>query len=261
MGRPDESKQRIYHHQVLARAAEKRNDQLGEIYRERLLPKMEFIYAGLDELCDKLKRQEAGISANYFIEGLGRFERLVQSDYRLSADSLIEINEITFSFCCAAEGELSVRIEGKKNVDRYMQLLNDSQLRFKAQFTKDETGFVTGAKLIIERFIPVTYTLKIDVENMAIAMRIGNYETLGETASQFSPEAITENFMHNLGEHIMRRNKGFFSMDLSEVQRRRIRARVLYEQQQRAAELEAADKRAMADEPRKKGFFTRLMGR
>jgi hypothetical protein len=67
--------------------------------------------------------------------------------------------------------------------------------------------------------------------------------------------------MKNLSEYVARRNKGFFNLDLPEIERRRIRAKVMYEQQQRAAELAAAEKYNSESEPRKKGFFTRLIGR
>lgn len=102
---------------------------------------------------------------------------------------------------------------------------------------------------------------KVDAQNASIELRIRNYETLGEACLQFSPESITEDFMKNLAEYVARRNKGFFSLDLPEIERRRIRAKVLYEQQQRAAELEAAEKNTIEKEHRKKGFFNRLIGR
>lgn len=261
MGSLDEAKRQVNQRQIMARAAEKRSDQLNLIYRERILPKMEFIYSGLRGLSEELNRPTAPIVANYFIEGLGRLEHLVQSDYRVSADSLTETNEITFAYRCAAAGELSVYIEGKKNVDMYMDLLKDNKLRFKGRFIKDDTDFVTGAKFIITRYVPVSLMFKVDAVNAMIEMRIRNYATLGESCLQFSPESITEDFMKNLADYIARKNRGFFSLDLPEIERRRIRAKVLYEQQQRAAELEAADKMRAADEPRKKGFFTRLMGR
>ena len=260
MGSLDEAKRQGYQRQIMVKAAAQRSDQLNLIYRERILPKMEFIHAGLRNLSERLNRAEASVVANYFIEGLGRLDNLVQSDYRVSADNQLEINEITFAYRCSAEGELSVYIEGKKNVDMYIDLLKDNKLKFKGKFTKDETGFVTGAKFIIHRYVPVSFLFRVDADNATIELRIRNYETLGEACLQFSPESITDEFMKNLAEYIARKNRGFFSLDLPEIERRRIRAKVLYEQQQRAAELEAADKMRTAEEPRKKGFFSRLMG-
>jgi len=261
MGSLDESKRQLYQRQIMSQAAEKRTDHLNLVYRERILPKMEFIYSGLGELCESLNQPENVIVANYFIEGLGRLENLVQSDYQLSADSLIETNEIFLNYRCLSEGELNVYVEGKKNVDMYIEMLKENKLKFKGKIVKDDTDFVTGAKFIISRYVPVSFNFKVDEQNGSIELRIRNYDNLGEACLQFSPESITEDFMKNLAEYIARKNKGFFSLDLPEIERRRIRAKVLYEQQQRAAELEAADKMGADNEPRKKGFFTRLIGR
>ena len=143
----------------------------------------------------------------------------------------------------------------------YIDLLKENKLKFKGKIVKDNTDFVTGAKFMISRYVPVSFNFKVDVQNTSIELRIRNYDTLGETRLQFSPEAITEEFIKNLAEYVARRNKGFFSLDLPEIERRRIRAKVLYEQQQRAAELEAADKMSTENETRNKGFFARLIGR
>ncbi len=105
------------------------------------------------------------------------------------------------------------------------------------------------------------FNFRVDIDNACIELKISNFETLGENRMQFSPEAITEDFLKKLAEYIIRRNKGLFSLDLSEIERRRIRAKVMYEQQQREAELAAADKHSNEKETRKKGFFTRLMGK
>ena len=118
MGSLDESKKQLYQRQVVNRAAENRTVHLDLVYRERILPRMKFIHAGLSKLCADMNQSDSPIKVNYFIEGLGRLENLVQSDYQVEADNLIEINEITFKYHCFSEGELNVYIEGKKNVDR-----------------------------------------------------------------------------------------------------------------------------------------------
>lgn len=64
----DGAKRQQYQRQIMARAAEKRTDQLNLIYRERILPKMAFIHAGLADICAQMNQQDAAIRANYFIE-------------------------------------------------------------------------------------------------------------------------------------------------------------------------------------------------
>jgi len=255
------TKKQYYQRQIMAQAAETRTTHLDLVYRERILPKMEFIHQTLGKLVEQLNQSEPAIKLNYFIEGLGRLENLIQSNYQVSVDNRLEVNEVKLKYRCLSDGELNVHIEGKKNVDMYIELLTENKLKFKGKLTKDDADFVTGAKFIITRYVPVTFTFKVDVQNAMIDLRIQNYDTLGEANMQFSPESITDDLMKNLAEYISRRNTGLFSLNLSEIERRRIRAKVLYEQQQRAAELEAADKRGAEGEQRKKGFFTRLMGR
>ncbi len=260
MGHLNEPKKQLYQQQVVERAAEKRLAHLELVYRERILPKMEFLQTSLEKLCATLNSLDSAIKVNYFLEGLGRLENLLQSDYQIKADNPAEINELTFQFDCLSDGELQVNIEGKKNVDMYIELLTENKLKFKGKTRKNDKNFVTGAKFIIARYVPVTFCFKADIKNTSIELRIRNYDTLGESCMQFSPEAITEEFMKNLTEYTLRKNKGFFSLDLSEIERRRIRAKVLYEQQQRAAELAAADNMKPENESRKKGFFARLIG-
>lgn len=261
MGSLDEAKRQLYQRQIVARAAEKRVDHLNLVYQERILPKMEFIHAGLNKLCKQMNELDIPVRANYFIEGLGRLDKLMQCDYSVGVDNPREINEITLKYRCQAEGELNVYIEGKKNVDMYIDLLKESRLGFKGKMVKDDSDNVTGARFFITRNVPVSFTFRVDIENANIELRIKNYDNLGEACLQFSPESISDDFLKKLADYVARKNKGFFSLDLSEIERRRIRAKVMYEQQQRAAELEAADKRSSEKEPRKKGFFTRLMGK
>jgi len=261
MGSLDESKRQLFQRQVMARAAESRADHLDTVYRDRLLPAMARIHASLEQLCKTLNGAETPIVANYFIEGLGRLENLVQSDYQLVVNNQAEINEIELNYHGLSSGELNAYIEGKKNVDMFIDLLKENKLKFKGKVVKDDTDFVTGARLFIKRYVPVSFKFKVDMENSCIELRIRNFDNLGETCLQFSAESISEDFLKKLAEYIARKNKGFFSLDLSEIERRRIRARVMYEQQQRAAELEAADKRGAESEAGKKGFFSRLIGR
>ena len=257
----DETKRQHNQKQVMARATEQRAEQLGSIYQERILPKMQLIHKTLGQLCTQLNQSDGPVKASFFIEGFGRLENLVQSNYQLNVNSLIDIGEIDLEFECSAMGELGVYIEGQKNVDVFIELFKRNGLKYVGKVVKDDTNLVTGAKLALQRYVPVHFNFKADINNACIEVKISNFETLGETSMQFSPEAITEDFLKKLAEYIIRRNKGLFSLDLSEIERRRIRAKVMYEQQQREAELAAADKHALEKEPRKKGFFTRLMGK
>lgn len=88
----DESNRQLSQRQAMSQAAAKHTEHLTLVYHERILPKMELIYSGLGTLCENLNQSENAIVANYFIEGLGRLDNLVQSDYQVSADSLVEIN-------------------------------------------------------------------------------------------------------------------------------------------------------------------------
>ena len=261
MGSLDEAKRQQNQRQVVARAANAKSDHLEAVYRERILPKMEFIRSSLDKISRYMNQLDTPIKASYFIEGLGRLDNLVQGQFKVKIDNLTENNEVTLKYICQSEGELNVYIEGKKNVDMYIDLLKENKISFKGKVVKDDTDYVTGTRFSISKSVPVSFKFKVDFDNASIDLVIKNYENLGENILQFSPEAITEDFMKKLAEYIARKNKGFFNLDLSEIERRRIRAKVLYEQQQRAAELEAASKTMHDNEPRKKGFFTRLMGR
>ena len=257
----DRQKKDIKPQQVVAQASVKRTAQLQEIYHGRILPKMELLYHSLKQFCEQQNQSDIPIKGSYFIEGFGRLENLLQTDYQIEADSLIELNEINCNFVCAGQGELGVYIEGRKNIELFFEIFKVNGLNYSFNEVKDESGSMIGAKIALQRLVPVSFNFKVDVPNVAIQLQISNFESLGQSQTQFSPESITDDFIIKMLEYIKRRNKGFFNLDLSEIERRRIRAKVMYEQQQRAAELEAADKRGREKEPNKKGFFNRLIGR
>ena len=246
---------------VLATASNKRNEHIDAIYRERILPRMAMLYQHLKQMCDEQNQSDVPVRANYIIEGFGRLENLRQTDYRVEADSLIETNQIRCEFTCAASGELGVYIEGKRSVDLFTEIFRVNELQYSVNEVKDDSGLVTGARLALTRSVPVAFTFKVDPANLMINLQMSNFESLGQASTQLSSESINENFVKNLLEYIKRRNKGFFNLDLPEIERRRIRARVMYEQQQRQAELEAANKHGQDKEPGKKSFFNRLIGR
>lgn len=254
-------KKEINPQQVLAQSAGRRHEHLETVYRERIQPKMNLLYNSLNQFCIEQNQLDMPISANYIIEGFGRLENLRQIDYELEANSLLDIGEINCHFVCTGQGELGVYVEGKRNIDLFVDIFKINGLQYSKNEVKDNSGNMTGAKLALQRMVPVSFTFRADIDNSEIKLAISNFESLGQTHVQFSPESITEDFIKNLLEYMRRRNKGFFNLDLSEIERRRIRARVMYEQQQRQAELEAADKRESEIEPRKKGLFSRLIGR
>jgi len=257
MGYLDELKIESEKQQMLARAAKKRADQLEAIYRERMLPKLERLYSYLTEVCSHLNELKLDIRKDYDLGDLGRFEGLAQQDYAVQADSREHMKEVVLSFECHASEALQVNIEGKLNVEKWTRFLQQYHLKYHTKLQLDEKKMVVGARFIVEQRVPIAFKFFADIDNSSINLTINNFDTLGDRQLQFSPESITEEMLDKLGNYVARKNKSFFDLEISETERRRLRAKVMYEQNQREMELRASDNKLYEEHPavKKKGFL------
>jgi len=253
----DELKLESEKQQMLNRAAEKRAEQLEAIYQERILPKMERLYAYLHEVSTHLNTLGLDIRKSYSLGDLAELKDLLQQDYAIQTDSRERMEEVILSFACVADEPISVAVEGKLNVEKWTRFLQQYHLKSHTKLQLDEKKMVVGAQFNIEQMVPITFKFGVDINNSSINLTIYNFDTLGNRQLQFSPESISEEMLDKMGNYIARKNKSFFDLEMSESERRRLRAKVMYEQNQRQSELLASDNKLHDEHAtvKKKGFL------
>jgi len=262
MGFLDELKKKTEQQLILEQAARQRAEKLEEDYRVRLLPAMEKTYTYLHEMCQHLNYINTDTLVSYELAGIGELEHLRQEEYKLKADSRDNMQEIILSFDCQGENDISVTIENRQELEKLEQYLFSHHLRFQLKTFKDDKGRINGGKFIIQKHVPVAIKFKLDVEKSAIDFILVNLEQLGRKEVQFSPESISEEFLDKLAKYIVRESDSLFKLDISETERKRIRAKLLHEKHQRESELLAADKKPSDDVvASKKRLFTRILGK
>lgn len=221
----------------------KRQEQLETIYREELLPKMEYIYTYLYELGEHLNYIKPDIVANYELQDHGKLGDLRQSTYKVVADSRRNMTRINFGFRCEAEGAdaMEIIIEGKKNTDRYNDYLRRTGLKYNLAQIRDEFATVTHGVFTIERRVMVTFTFIANIAESCIDLTIRNFNSFESFKRQIQPSQITEAYMEDLGRFVIREQSQFLRLDISEAHRRRIQALLHEEAARREAELAQLD--------------------
>lgn len=263
MGYLDELKVQAEQREVLDRAAKKRTEQLEAIYQEKILPKLEQVFTYLSEVTSHLNQLDMGIKVDYKLGDLVHLEGLQQKNYAVRADSSNQMKEVTLTIDCVDEGSFESSVDGKITVEKWTRYLQEHHLKYHTKLQLDERKSVNGALFVIERFIPVTFKFTADIENSNINLSMHNFDDLGVRQVQFSPDSINEDTMDKLGKYIARKSKSFFDLEISDSERQRLRAKVLYEQQQREMELLASDNKLHNDvaTTKKKGLLGMFKGK
>ncbi|MDH5738200.1 MAG: hypothetical protein OEZ23_07800, partial [Gammaproteobacteria bacterium] len=191
----DELKRKTEQQLVLERAARQRAEKLDEIYRFRILPVMEKIYTYLHEMCQHLNYINTDTIVSYTLEGVGELDHLRQEDYNVKADSRENMKEVVFSFSCKDEGNVTVSVDSKSELEKLEQYLFEHHLKFQLKTLKDEKSSVIGGQFTIQKNVPVAIKFKVDVDKSVINVVLVNLEQLVRREIEFSPESITDNFL------------------------------------------------------------------
>lgn len=229
-------------------AAEQAQAEREAFYRSDILPKLEYIYSWLFELTEHLNLIKPDIKALYSLEQVGELPVLKQASYRIAVDSRRDMKKLVLGFECATEGKLTQVIEGKRNIEQYVEYLRGTKIQFNRRDQVANAAELKGAEFEIELRVPVTFSFIANIEAGFIDMRIRNFDHLGLRQIPVKPGDITEAFMDNIGRYLMREREDFYKLDISDDERERIRLRLREELAQRDRELHELEAKARAEE-------------
>lgn len=248
----DELKGQTEKQKQQAEADKQKAEQQEKAYQKTLLPKMEQIFTYLSEVCAHLNKLNMDTLVDYQLETLATLTGLRQSDYVMQTDSSKEMKSLQINFECAKEGELEVVVETKPKVEQWTQYLQQHNLKFHTRKQLDENQAVIGARFIIQNHIPISFRFQADVDHNKILLNIHNFDKPGVQKVQFTPESMNEEALDRMAKYIAREESSLFSLEMSESDRQRLRARVMFEQQQREEELREAEKRQQEEREQSK---------
>jgi stage V sporulation protein SpoVS len=218
-------------------------------YRTVMLPKLEYIYGWLFELCEHLNLIKPDIIAHYTLGTNEELPPLWQENYRVSVDSRENMAKLVMAFECRADGSITHVVEGRHNIEKTVAYLVAARLHFDRHDVYAHGNEPPRAEFHIELRIPVSVTFQANIEQSCIELDIYNVDRFGLYHTVYKAEAIDEAFMDNLGRYLLRQQPDFHQLDISDEERAAIREQLRAEQERQSRELREQAQREAGQAP------------
>ncbi|RDH87545.1 MAG: hypothetical protein DIZ78_02955 [endosymbiont of Escarpia spicata] len=231
------------------------------LYQSTLRPRMRAILRYLSELAEQLQLVNPDVSCTYELPGYGEIQGLRQQDYIVNADSTDQTKTIRLRFNCATENELEFSVTPKSEADATRSFLESQQMRFAEWPVRDMEQRLVGLTFQVQVKVEVIFLFQADPEQGGIRMITSNFEGFSIKRHLYMPEKITEKWLDDLGNFILRKHEKLHSLDISDSEKEKIRKRLQMEKQQREKETQEMLQReevALADEKNSKSLFSKL---
>ena len=223
---------------------------LEKYYQENIHPKMSEIYSYLGKFIEHLNFIKSDTIALYPILPKGQSKPFKQKDYKINIDSSKCIKNINFFFTCHLDDVINFDIEGSDVILRYSDVLDSYKMEYLRNDYKSKEYQLISSTFKLKGPIKVNFLLQGNVEDSSITMMIGNFEKPGVVKHTFKDHHITEEFLDGLGKYILRENKTFFSLNIDEENKEKIRQKIQEGIKQRQQELEEAERLLREEEER-----------
>jgi len=220
-------------HESDAKAKQK---TLDDVYRQDLLPRMQRIYAYLEEMVGHLNYIKPQITVSAYdaeVKGLGDLDQL---DYKVSSDgrggigNVDELVDVALSFSCEGEGEARYDLEGGHRIEGECHKLHMQGMRFDVIRHAERGSVIPRATFVVQRKVPIQIRFTVDKEAGQIHLAILNVDRLETRKMTLTPAQINGGFLEELGKYVLRKDNRFMVIDLSEEHRQEIRRRLMEDQ-------------------------------
>lgn len=209
-------------------------------YRQHLRPAMLAILHYLSELTEQLKVVDPDVRMDYTLPGIGTVEGLHQEGYVVNADSTENTKTIRLRFSCLADREREFAVKPKSTADETRAFLDSQSMRYAEWPIRDPQQGIVGLNFQLTVKVDVNFIFKADLEQGAILLLISNFAGFKPERSVIQPERITEGWLDNLGNYLLRRRKNIYELEISDADKEVIRQKLESARLQREAELQAA---------------------
>lgn len=223
-----------------ANSADEEETRREAFYRQQLRPAMLAILHYLSELSDQLKVVDPDVRKDYTLPGIGLVKGLHQEEYVVNADSTENTKTIRLRFQCVDDREREFAVKPKSTADETRDFLETQRMRYAEWPIRDPLQGVVGLNFQLAVKVDVNFLFKADLEQGAIQLFISNFFDFKVEKSVIQPERITETWLDNLGNYLLRRRKNLYELEITDDDKAAIRQRLEEARRQREAELEAA---------------------
>lgn len=230
------------------RKRSEREDQEDREYRDVLLPAMTRILTYLGQLSDHLNYVKPAVKPRFTIPGHGDLELFQQIGYRVTADSRQRLKRITLQFQAIGSAPLRFKVGPLSMANDLDDLLVEQGLDFTIADYRDGYGHLVGRSFDVRPKVPVTVQIEADVKDLRIWASFTNFASPSTRRVHFRPEDITDQFLDDLGNYILRRNDKLTQLEIPPEARERLRLRMEAEK----GEIKEAGK------PRRSGLLSKI---
>lgn len=214
--------------------------QRERFYQSHLKPSLQDIHTYLLDLKTQLDIVEPDIRHGYDLPGVGRVENLRQRDYVVNVDSFEHIKTVRLRFVCIADKPEKFEIRSRTDADTVHDFFNSQRMQFAEWAIRDPRGKLIGANFEGRVKIENLFLFQADIEAGNIRMVTSNFDNVGVQRFVYRPEDITEGWLDNLGNLVLRKHHQLNSLEISDLEIESIRRLVEEEKQARQAELDNA---------------------
>ena len=212
---------------------EQRQAALANEYRTRLAPGMRRIFRYLSEMADHLNYLKPDVDVEFSLPGFGRVPDLRQGDYTVTADSTAQMRKIAFRFHCQGTDPARFKIRPLSVAKDLADLLVSHGIQFYSRDYRESGRAVVGEVFEVQPNIPMRIVIEADVERTLIRLSIINFDAPGTQQASYTPEEITEDFLEDLGNYLLRKNTNLTRLFLPDQARLEIRRRLEEEKKAR----------------------------
>jgi hypothetical protein len=229
--------------QQAAKSADQEEMRREAFYRQHLRPAMLAILRYLSELTDQLKVVDPDVRKDYTLPGIGTVKGLHQEGYVVNADSTENTKSIRLRFQCVDEREREFAVKPKTLADETRDFLETQRMRYAEWPIRNPLEGVIGLNFQLAVKVDVNFLFKADLEQGAIQLFISNFHDFKVEKSVVQTERITDDWLDNLGNFLLRRRKNLYELEITDQDKEAIRQRLEAARLQREAELETAIQR------------------
>ncbi len=208
-------------------------------YQQLVLPKMRAILLYLQELIAHLKFLEKSVEINDYSDRNRQLGRLIQTGYKISTDDfggqaeLQRLMVINVSFNCIGEGECRWEVVGSARIEQEIALLSATKVKFNWKPVQNQNKLPTASFTMIKN-IPVRFRFEVNYDYSRIKLLIHNHRNLGVYQREFTPQALDDQMLDQIGRYLLRIDEDFLQIEISPKLKLQIQQKIALDKREQA---------------------------
>jgi ribosomal protein S10 len=226
----------------------KASDDKSRYYEKEIHPRMNEIYAFLNEMVENLNFIKPDTIVHYPIYPGGEKQGFRQGNYNIVVDSPQQIKDIHLTCKAELDQPVKLRVKGEDNIKKLFDILADFKIQAKRKDFNDKSYKLTHSDITIAGPLNISIQFIASEDSSYIQLLLTNFEGPGVIKRNIDINNINQDFLDKLGRYIIREDSELFALDISDKDKQAIREMVENERAKR--EQEIAEMERLAEEER-----------